>query len=176
MQVRIRVMLGLSCVLGFTSIHAVAQETFSGCGILFSAQTKCLPFYGGRCSFPYGTDRMQLENVGDFGHLDCVYVTGTLVEGCFHICGGGRCLRDNTIEPCPVCGDGVVGPTEECDDQDLDDGDGCSATCAVEPDSTCTGEPSVCVTGVPAASTWGLASLTMLLLAAGTIAIRRTAS
>jgi len=31
-----------------------------------------------------------------------------------------------------VCGDGDVGPTEGCDDGDLDNGDGCSSTCAVE--------------------------------------------
>jgi len=32
-----------------------------------------------------------------------------------------------------VCGDGVVGPGEECDDGNLIDGDGCNALCQTEP-------------------------------------------
>ncbi|MGI5860463.1 MAG: DUF4215 domain-containing protein [Myxococcales bacterium] len=42
------------------------------------------------------------------------------------------------------CGDGVVEGAEECDDGDLDDGDGCSAACAVEAEFTCSGAPSTC--------------------------------
>ena len=42
------------------------------------------------------------------------------------------------------CGDGVIASTEACDDAGNANGDGCSATCAVEPGFTCTGEPSVC--------------------------------
>ncbi|RMD84593.1 MAG: DUF4215 domain-containing protein [Candidatus Dadabacteria bacterium] len=33
---------------------------------------------------------------------------------------------------CPVCGDGRIGGTEECDDGNLVDGDGCSSTCLIE--------------------------------------------
>ena len=32
----------------------------------------------------------------------------------------------------PECGDGLQAPTEECDDGNLDDGDGCSANCTLE--------------------------------------------
>ena len=42
------------------------------------------------------------------------------------------------------CGDGVVGGTEECDDGNLVSGDGCSATCRLEPlagANTCPGYP-----------------------------------
>jgi cysteine-rich repeat protein len=35
---------------------------------------------------------------------------------------------------CWVCGDGYEDPGEECDDGDLDDGDGCSSTCTSEMD------------------------------------------
>ena len=36
-------------------------------------------------------------------------------------------------DPGPRCGDGVAqGPTEECDDGNLANGDGCSATCTIE--------------------------------------------
>ncbi len=31
-----------------------------------------------------------------------------------------------------VCGNGIVEGTEECDDGDTDDGDGCSAQCKVQ--------------------------------------------
>lgn len=42
------------------------------------------------------------------------------------------------------CGNGIVEVGETCDDQNTDDGDGCSATCAVEPGFGCTGQPSTC--------------------------------
>lgn len=45
-----------------------------------------------------------------------------------------------------VCGDGVVGGGETCDDSNTDPGDGCDAACAVEPGFTCTGAPSACTT------------------------------
>ncbi len=34
--------------------------------------------------------------------------------------------------PNAVCGDGILGPGEECDDGNTDDGDGCSSTCEIE--------------------------------------------
>ena len=44
-----------------------------------------------------------------------------------------------------VCGDGiVVSGAESCDDGGTDPGDGCSATCTVEPSYGCTGTPSIC--------------------------------
>lgn len=49
-----------------------------------------------------------------------------------------------------VCGDGVVGSTEECDDDNADAGDGCSDTCTVEAGFNCDTSvaPTVC-TPVP---------------------------
>ncbi len=44
-----------------------------------------------------------------------------------------------------VCGDGLIGQGEECDDGDTDAGDGCDAACVVETDYLCSGEPSTCV-------------------------------
>lgn len=46
-----------------------------------------------------------------------------------------------------VCGNGFVGPTELCDDGNINDGDGCSKTCAPEPLWSCTSvyvQPTVC--------------------------------
>ncbi|XP_060630394.2 pappalysin-2 [Anolis sagrei] len=46
----------------------------------------------------------------------------------------------------PYCGDGKINMalTEECDDGDLLDGDGCSKTCKKEKGFHCVGEPSMC--------------------------------
>ncbi len=43
-----------------------------------------------------------------------------------------------------ACGDGAITGPEACDDANVDDGDGCSSTCALEPGFDCRGEPSVC--------------------------------
>lgn len=44
----------------------------------------------------------------------------------------------------PICGDGVLGGFEICDDGNQLSGDGCNSVCEVEPGYTCTGQPSVC--------------------------------
>lgn len=44
------------------------------------------------------------------------------------------------------CGDGTIVPPEECDDQNVQPGDGCSAGCTVEDGYQCDGEPSACST------------------------------
>ena len=46
----------------------------------------------------------------------------------------------------PECGDDEVSGTEECDDGETADGDGCSASCAIEHGYDCSGAPSVCST------------------------------
>ena len=44
-----------------------------------------------------------------------------------------------------VCGDGIPGGVlEECDDGNLDDGDGCSMQCEVEPGASCNLEGTMC--------------------------------
>ena len=45
-----------------------------------------------------------------------------------------------------VCGDGIVDAGEQCDDGNITNGDGCSATCTIQAGFTCTGSPSVCTT------------------------------
>ncbi|MGB5548016.1 MAG: DUF4215 domain-containing protein [Polyangiales bacterium] len=45
---------------------------------------------------------------------------------------------------CPVCGDGVVGGTEACDDGNGLGGDGCDASCAIEAGFNCGGDPTSC--------------------------------
>ncbi|MBD3203001.1 MAG: hypothetical protein GF411_01720, partial [Candidatus Lokiarchaeota archaeon] len=43
-----------------------------------------------------------------------------------------------------MCGDGVIDGAEECDDDNMNNGDGCSDSCEIEPGYVCTGEPSSC--------------------------------
>jgi cysteine-rich repeat protein len=52
-----------------------------------------------------------------------------------------------TPDPDPVCGDGIIDDTEECDDGDSPpaSSDGCSATCTEETGWSCSGTPSLCV-------------------------------
>jgi uncharacterized delta-60 repeat protein len=47
----------------------------------------------------------------------------------------------------PICGDGVVEPDEPCDDGNLQNGDGCDASCFIEACHRCEGNPSVCSVG-----------------------------
>ena len=49
--------------------------------------------------------------------------------------------------PTAICGDGLIRGAEECDDGDLNNGDGCSGSCEVETGWVCSGEPSVCRAG-----------------------------
>jgi cysteine-rich repeat protein len=44
------------------------------------------------------------------------------------------------------CGDGMLAPSESCDDGNLSDGDGCSSACTQEACWTCAGTPSICTT------------------------------
>eukprot|EP00656_Telonema_subtile_P050312 TRINITY_DN6485_c0_g1_i1.p1 TRINITY_DN6485_c0_g1~~TRINITY_DN6485_c0_g1_i1.p1 ORF type:complete len:1411 (-),score=544.52 TRINITY_DN6485_c0_g1_i1:64-4296(-) len=65
----------------------------------------------------------------------------TGVDGCAQHALSQR--RECAAQPCQLCGDGRKVGTEACDDGNLLDGDGCSASCAVEPSFSCTaGSPN----------------------------------
>lgn len=73
-----------------------------------------------------------------------VLAMATLWSGCLgHVQGPETWL--------PVCGNGVVGGEENCDDGNTQDGDGCTAACAVEPGFTCDGDGAGSCLVVPAA-------------------------
>ena len=45
----------------------------------------------------------------------------------------------------PICGDGLIVGSEQCDDGNVNPFDGCDASCQIEPTSTCLpGAPSIC--------------------------------
>lgn len=53
-----------------------------------------------------------------------------------------------TVTPTPVCGDGVVEGTEQCDDGNTASGDCCSSSCQFEPaGSGCDNDSNVCTVG-----------------------------
>ncbi len=59
-------------------------------------------------------------------------------------CGVVFGIDDPKHRAAVVCGDGAIGADEACDDANAKPGDGCDATCGIEPGYTCAGEPSVC--------------------------------
>jgi fibro-slime domain-containing protein len=59
------------------------------------------------------------------------------------------CVLDVCVDSAmAVCGDGIVGPGEQCDDGNTVSGDGCSALCQVEPGYACP------TPGKPCVKTW----------------------
>jgi cysteine-rich repeat protein len=78
-------------------------------------------------------------------------------------CPGGE-IRGQILRV-PTCGDGIVdGPGEACDDGNVANGDGCSATCQNEPPPP-----------VPAISGPGAVLLVVLMLATAMLVLRRRA-
>ena len=43
-----------------------------------------------------------------------------------------------------VCGDGIIETGEQCDDGNLNNGDGCTNSCTIQSGYTCSGTPSIC--------------------------------
>jgi cysteine-rich repeat protein len=71
-----------------------------------------------------------------------VFANTAAGERCDDGSGSGTCADDCTLT---VCGDGRRNiNSEECDDGNTRNGDGCSSTCQIEPGANCLGEPSVC--------------------------------
>ena len=65
--------------------------------------------------------------------------------------GGDASVSDtgaDTTPGTPVCGDGLLGGTEECDDGNTTPGDGCSGFCRVEAGYTCPTPGAACVSSV----------------------------
>lgn len=55
----------------------------------------------------------------------------------FGSCDGAPCSQIDAAPPPPTCGDGRIGEKEGCDDGNAKAGDGCDATCNVEPGFAC---------------------------------------
>ena len=78
------------------------------------------------------------------GVLVCVQTyqpSAEICDGLDNNCDG---KVDEGLSCAAVCGNGILEPGEECDDGNTINGDGCSATCKVQPGFSCAGSPSVC--------------------------------
>lgn len=72
---------------------------------------------------------------------DDAYGSFTLEASVVDACEGNDCESS--------CGDGSVDGSEQCDDANLEPGDGCSANCVRELGWGCSGEPSQCASALP---------------------------
>jgi cysteine-rich repeat protein len=80
------------------------------------------------------------------------------------VTGDAAPLHDATVAidaaPAVLCGNGIIDPPEMCDDHNTTPGDGCSATCQIEPASECPtpGQPCKHVSGLSFMPALALAS------------------
>lgn len=77
----------------------------------------------------------------DDGAVEGAGVVGDGAEG--DVTGGFIC-RVPGRACTPLCGDGILKGTEQCDDRNTVGGDGCSSNCMIERSFQCSGGPSVC--------------------------------
>jgi cysteine-rich repeat protein len=107
----------------------ILEERFAAVDVLFVERTLALfemprvdsTEVDGAAGFELSIANTAVDRPGD----DALRITGDLIESA-------------------ICGDGVVLALETCDDGNASGGDGCSASCEVEPPYTCSGEPSFC--------------------------------
>ena len=128
-------------------------------GIDDNGMIKCKPLPSGSNFFcgdgtltaPETCDDGNTAN-GDGCSAVCSIETPELCSG-VDIDDGDECTVDtcnagvptHTIDAtCTLCGDGIWSATEQCDDGNLNPGDGCSSSCIVETGFSCIGSPSTC--------------------------------
>jgi len=75
-------------------------------------------------------DGIEVCDEENFNGLTCQDYGYSTEEGL--VCNG--CLSIDSNGCTPTCGDGNPEPGEECDDHNLEDGDGCSSSCQIEVD------------------------------------------
>ena len=124
--------------IGFAPIVALAQEKKSG-----------------RCVIPEGFGKNNFRQKAHFSDNWDRSVSDYIIYSPW-------------LESEPAsCGDGLIEDSEQCDDGGTNPGDGCDASCQVEPGYSCDGEPSVCDREVPSIPPLGIALLWILLGLAG---------
>lgn len=109
--------------------------------------TKPDPDPNGVRKIKYGIGKLDVQLKGEHYAPSAVPGPADWIETTFRVdglayCGRWENLKKNQVDkmvakgptlPCEVvCGDGDVDPFEECDDGNLDAGDGCGAACQIE--------------------------------------------
>lgn len=149
---------GMTFDLSDTLLHAGGSDLrvidqITGSGSLLSP----LSFPSDPCVFPRITSMATDPSGTVYGVLNCTFgssasnylVTIGVPSGSVSaIAPSLDGLHAIAIRPTdPVCGDGIQGPGEDCDDGNTLDGDCCSSTCTFESaGSSCAGDGSLCTT------------------------------
>ena len=106
-----------------------------------AGQTDCLPMFVSLT----GAFETNSRVVGIFveGATSCVYVSRESTQTTDKECWGEKTVKNppftSIMAAIPyLCGDGILHPiTEQCDDGNFEDGDGCNSLCEVEKDFFC---------------------------------------
>ncbi|MCP3062241.1 Ig-like domain-containing protein [Myxococcus sp. K38C18041901] len=93
-----------------------------------------------------GSSPLQLVELGLGTHIAVAMYPGNVPYRYVRLRGALAVYLVDAVETSlrVICGDGVLGGPELCDDGNQRSGDGCNSVCEVEPGYTCTGQPSVC--------------------------------
>ncbi|WP_255203996.1 LamG-like jellyroll fold domain-containing protein [Myxococcus sp. AM011] len=93
-----------------------------------------------------GSSSLHLVELGLGTHIAVATYPGNVPYRYVRLRGAVALYLVDAVETSlrPVCGDGVLGGFEICDDGNQLSGDGCNSVCQVEPGYTCTGQPSIC--------------------------------
>jgi cysteine-rich repeat protein len=90
------------------------------------------------------TDQQDLTST--FGGISGVVSFGEDSEGELYMVSLAGCVYKIVAQADPVCGNGTVESGEQCDDNNTNNGDGCSSTCQLESgdNNTCSSAAAVC--------------------------------
>jgi cysteine-rich repeat protein len=88
----------------------------------------------------YVSEYLDFDERGVLPAGDYVLEIESHVQGLMSYDGGDSYFDFTLVS----CGDGLIVGTERCDDGGTTPGDGCDASCQIEPGWDCVGEPSVC--------------------------------
>ncbi len=135
----------VGCELGYAEIRPnVCVKIECQDGFYLSAETGVCKECNVRCKICSG------GGIGDCTWCQEGYVLeGSLCKSCEEIHAGLKADPNDPAKCVAVCGDGIKFASEECDDGNTLDGDGCSADCRVEKGFACDSSGNTCYSTQP---------------------------
>jgi cysteine-rich repeat protein len=87
------------------------------------------------------------DNDGAPDTVDCAILNPSIYPGAVEVCGNGidENCNGEIDEGCMICGDGIIGSGETCDDGNTVSNDGCDSVCKTEKGWQCFSVPSICM-------------------------------